>query len=481
MKKVIFIFCLFAMIQASAQDRQLFEQLIVQGKYEDAKIVLNILDNKEPEMTWVNTCIKLQKEAKSLYQKEYYTKAIEKYRQIKRYFPSDRTVDTAIRQCEIKRDEYNRMQEQKRREEQARQARSAEEEQWQRAVILNTKVRYIDYLNKYPAGKYRATARARLFDLYVIDAHKSYSSSNYRVAIDNFDMASKYGTLSQNSRQLYNLSKEKIAQQQEDSRYEALMSSASLSTVLLETFLKDYPRSQHCPMIRGKLLDRYCKLGRFDDARRLVEHFPEGIALIKDYIPDAKWWMKNISQREHEFSKASKKSRNSVWRNKVQRHRKQTSFNAFDGLGIMLSAGASISYTSRKEMVTKQYQGIVTEEEEVVGGAFLGPRVAFSFGNFYNRFNLEISVSYAYSGELGSQFPLAVAPRWNIVADGESFHLYVQPEVGYDVMRNGMFYSGRVGIGCLLGSLFFGVSYNRTVFDRIQYQIGYVYNWQWDL
>ena len=30
-------------------------------------------------------------------------------------------------------------------------------------------------------------------------------------------------------------------------------------------------------------------------------------------------------------------------------------------------------------------------------------------------------------------------------------------------------------------SLFFGVSYNRTVFDRIQYQIGYVYNWQWNL
>lgn len=481
MKKVIFIFCLFVMIQASAQDRQLFEQLIAQGKYEDAKIVLNVLDNKEPEMTWVNACIKLQKEAKSLYQKEYYTKAIEKYRLIKRYFPSDRTVDAAIRQCEIKRDEYNRMQEQRRREEQARQARSAEEEQWQRAVIVNTKVGYIDYLNKYPVGKYRSTARARLFDLYVIDAHKSYSSGNYRVAINNFDMASKYGTLSQNSRQLYNLSKEKIARQQEDSRYEALMSSASLSTVLLETFLKDYPRSRHCPMIRGKLLDRYCKLVRFDDARRLVEHFPEGIALIKDYIPDAKWWMKNISQREHEFSKASKKSRNNVRQNRVQRHRKQTSFNAFDGLGIMLSAGASISYTSRKEMVTKQYQGIVTEEEEVVGGAFLGPRVAFSLGNFYNRFNLEISASYAYSGELGSQFPLAVAPRWNIVADGESFHLYVQPEVGYDVMRNGMFYSGRVGIGCLLGSLFFGVSYNRTVFDRIQYQIGYVYNWQWDL
>ena len=474
MKIAIFIFCLFAMIQASAQDRQLFEQLIAQGKYEDAKIVLNVLDNKEPEMTWVNACIELQKEARSLYQKEYYTKAIEKYRLIKRYFPSDRTVDAAIRQCEIKRDEYNRMQEQKRREEQARQARSAEEEQWQRAVILNTKVGYIDYLNKYPAGKYRATARARLFDLYVNDARNSYSSGDYRDAVNSFDMASKYGTLSLMSGRMYRLAKEKMEAQQEGSRYEALMSGAYPSPVQLETFLKDYPQSLHSPMIRGKLLDRYCELGRFDDARRLVEDNPEGIALTEDVIPDADWWMKNIRQRERKFSKASKKSRN-----KVQRQRKQTSFNAFDGLGIMLSAGASMSYTSRKEMETKQYQGIVTEEEEVVGGAFLGPRVAFSLGNFYNRFNLEIRASYAYSGELGSQFPLAVAPRWNIVAD--AFHLYVQPEVGYDVMRNGMFYSGRVGIGCLLGSLFFGVSYNRTVFDRIQYQIGYVYDWQWDL
>lgn len=483
---LVVLFFLTGMPYSFAQQMTDVEKYISAGNYQGAMEVLETMELFEPGkytdlMTKVSNCRFIQREARSLFQKEYYTKAIEKYRLIKRYFPSDRTVDAAIRQCEIKRDEYNRMQEQKRREEQARQARSAEDAQWQRAVIVNTKVGYIDYLNKYPAGKYSNTARTRLFDLYVNDAQKCYSSRDYRGAVNNFDMASKYGTLSQNSRQLYRLAQEKITQQQEDSRYAALMSSAFPSPVQLETFLKDYPQSRHCTMIRGKLLDRYCELGRFDDARRLVEDNPKGIALTADVIPDVDWWMKNIRQRERKFSKASKKSRNNVRRNKVQRHRKQTSFNAFDGLGIMLSAGASMSYTSRKEMVTKQYQGIVTEEEEVVGGAFLGPRVAFSIGNFYNRFNLEISASYAYSGELGSQFPLAIAPRWNIVADGEAFHLYLQPEVGYDVMRNGMFYSGRVGIGCVLGSLFFGVSYNRTVFDRIQYQIGYVYNWQWDL
>lgn len=309
MKKAIFIFCLFAMIQANAQDRQLFEQLIAQGKYEDAKIVLNVLDNKEPEMTWVNACIKLQKEARSLLQKEYYTKAIEKYRLIKRYFPSDRTVDAAIRQCEIKRDEYNRMQEQKRREEQARQARSAEEEQWQRAVILNTKVGYIDYLNKYPAGKYRNTARTRLFDLYVNDARNSYSSGDYRDAVNSFDMASRYGTLSLMSGRMYRLAKEKMEEQEllqrEESSYEILQKGYKFAYEF-ENFLRDYPDSRHAPEIRGKLLNKYCLLGRFDDARELVENFPEGIASTDGSIRDLKYWMAHIKQQERGFPKKAR-------------------------------------------------------------------------------------------------------------------------------------------------------------------------------
>lgn len=476
MKQMIIFLSFFFSLSAGAQSWQLFNMLVAQGNYTEARDILKVLENADKEMIYqVTACIELQKEAEALYQKEYYTKAIEKFRMIKSYFPSDNTVDAAIRQCEIKRDEYNRMLEHKRREEQARQAQTEEDTQWQKAEKLNTKIEYINYLSKYPYGRYRDLARGRLFGLYIVDARRNYYCGDYRGAVINFGIASKYGTLSTEVNRIYRLAKVKIAQQEEDSRYAALNYNV-VSASSLEEFLRDYPQSKYCPEIRGKLLYRYCDIGRFTDAMELVENFPEGIASVNGTIQDSKWWMRYIRQRERNYSKASKKTINSM-----HRHRKLISFNMFGGLRIMLSTGASISYTSRKEMITEEYQGIMTEKEEVVGGAFLGPRLAFSVGDYNNMFNMEIGASYSYSGELGSQFPLAIGPRWNIVANGEAFHLYVQPEVGYDVIRNGMYYSGKVGIGCALGTLFFGVAYNQAVFDKVQYQIGYVYHWQWDV
>lgn len=465
-----------------AQQMKDVGKYISEGNYQEAMEVLETMELFEPGkytdfMTKVSSCIFLQKEAKSLFQKEYYTKAIETYRLIQKYFPNDETVEPFIRQCEIKRDEYNRIQEQKRRDEQTRHALIIEEDAlWEKADKLNIIIEYVNYLNRYPHGRYRNQAKERLCGLYINQAKRSYYSGDYRNAAIILGVASKYGTLTKEANQMYSFAKVKVAQQQdEDSRYEILNNDA-VSVIALEAFLIDFPQSKYCSEIRGKLIYKYCDLGRFDDARELVKKFQKGIEFYKDFTPDVEWWMKYIKKRERNYTKAARKSKNNV-----QLHRKQTSFNMFDGLGIMLNAGASISYTSRKEMVTKEYQGIITEEEEVIGGAFLGPRLAFSIGDFYNRFNLEINASYSYSGNLGSQFPIALASRWNIIADGEDFHLYIQPEVGYDVMRNGMFYAGRIGIGCPLGSIFFAVSYNRAVFDRIQYQIGYVYNWMWDL
>ena len=461
-----------------AQQMKDVEKYISEGNYQEAMEVLETMELFEPGkytdfMTKVSSCRFLQKEAKTLFQKEYYTKAIETYRLIQKYFPSDKTVEICIRQCEIKRDEYNKIQEQKRKEE---RAHNEEDAQWGKTVIINTINGYINYLDRYPYGRYREQAKGRIYELYTNQARRNYYSGNYKAAVDYFNLASKYGGLTALSKQLYSSSQEKLLQEQDDSRYKTLKNESTPYAFQFEDFLKDFPMSRYCPEIRGMLLDKYCKLGRFDDARELVEKFPKGIEFTKDYTPDVEWWMKYIKKWEKDFNRNIKKSQI-----KAPRYRHKTSINVFGDMSIMLSVGVSMSYTSRKEMVTKEYQGIITEEEEVTGGAFLGPRLAFSIGDFYNRFNLEINASYSYSGDLGSQFPLAVAPRWNIVADGEDFHLYIQPEVGYDVTRNGMFYAGRVGIGCPLGSIFFAVSYNRAVFDRIQYQIGYVYNWMWDL
>ena len=141
MKQMIIFLSFFFSLSAGAQSWQLFNMLVAQGNYTEARDILKVLENADKEMIYqVTACIELQKEAEALYQKEYYTKAIEKFRMIKSYFPSDNTVDAAIRQCEIKRDEYNRMLDHKRREEQARQAQTEEDTQWQKAEKLNTKI-----------------------------------------------------------------------------------------------------------------------------------------------------------------------------------------------------------------------------------------------------------------------------------------------------------------------------------------------------
>lgn len=309
--QLVLLFVFAGMSSSFAQTMSDVNEFISNGEYEDAIEVLKVMDVFEPGkytdlMSKVSSCESIQREARVLYQKEYYTKAIEKFSQIKRYFPSDRTVDFAIRQCEIKRDEYNRIQklvqEQRRREEQVRQARSEEERQWQRAVSLNAQTGYLDYLNKYPVGKYRDTARSRLFDLYVNDAHKYYSSGNYSAAIKNFDTASRYGSLSLMSGRMYRLAKEKIAQKQESDRYEALQKGFTWA-YQLEDFLDDYPNSQYATIVRGQLLDKYCQIGRFEDARRLVMDFPGEVALTKGNAPDVKWWMKNIRKRERIYQK----------------------------------------------------------------------------------------------------------------------------------------------------------------------------------
>ena len=148
MKQIIIILCLFfSLSSAGAQSWQLFNMLVKQGNYSDAKKILVVLDNVDPKtMSSVNACIKLQEEAEALYQKEYYTRSIEKYRQIQKYFPSDETVEICIRQCEIKRDEYNRIQEQIRHEERKRQTISAEKALWNKAVYANTIDGYLEYI-----------------------------------------------------------------------------------------------------------------------------------------------------------------------------------------------------------------------------------------------------------------------------------------------------------------------------------------------
>lgn len=461
MKQIIIILCLFfSLSSAGAQSWQLFNMLVKQGNYSDAKKILVVLDNVDPKtMSSVNACIKLQEEAEALYQKEYYTRSIEKYRQIQKYFPSDETVEICIRQCEIKRDEYNRIQEQIRHEERKRQTISAEKALWNKAVYANTIDGYLEYIYKYPSGQFHNLAEMILKGLYENDAQKKFRLEKYDSAIYSFSKASKYGALTQESKQMFSLAKEKIAQQEEEKRYKSLKTGYKYTNDF-EYFLRDYPNSRYASEIRGKLIDKYCGLGRFDEARELVKKFPKGIELTNEYTPDVEWWMKYIGQRERNFSKALRNHPDNI-----QRNLKRSSFSMFDDVGIMLSLGGTISFAKNPR-----------------GAAYVGPRLSFSIGDIYNSFNLEVSMSGMFQrpdNAFEIQLPLAIGPRWNIIAN--DFVIFIQPEIGYDILHKGLYYAGRTGLGGDWGSIYVGVAYNREAVDLAQIQVGCIWSWMWDL
>lgn len=460
MKQIIIVLSLFLSLSAEAQSWQLFYRLIEGGNYSEAKHILKVLENVDHEtMTRVDACIKLQKEAEALYRKEYYTKAIEKYRQIQKYFPNDETVEPSIKQCEIARGEYNRKLEQIQREEQERQARIEEDTFWNNAVMHNTINEYMNYLDRYPYGRYRALARWRVYGLYVSNAQKCYNAGDYAGAINNYDNASKYDTLTSAANQLYRMAQEKLVREQEENAYE-LLQKGDVVVFQLEAFLESYPNSEHCPTVRGQLVKKYCALHKFYDARELVAKFPESIAFSPGIIQNSKWWMKYIGQQERNFSKALRKHPDNI-----QRKLKQSSLSMFDDVGIMLSFGGTISFAKNPP-----------------GAAYVGPRLAFSIGDIYNNFNLEVSMSGIFQrpdNAFEIQLPLAIGPRWNIIAN--DFVIYIQPEIGYDILHKGLYYAGRTGFGGDWGSIYVGVAYNREAVDLAQIQVGCIWSWMWDL
>lgn len=489
MKKIIIII-LYSIVPfvCGAQDINIVRDLMSKGRYEEALTIiegLNVVQNDRysEDLARIERIKNLYNNALSYYKKDYYSRAITNYEEIIKIYSSmsfyvDQSfINGKISICKRARAEYLQKQqekllaeqEQKRREELERQTQ-IEENLWNEAIKYNLKTGYINYLNKYPSGKYRGMAKMKLQALYLEDAQRNYSSGNYREAISNFDIASRYLPLSSASKYTYQLASEKLAQQRENSRYEELMKSAYPSAVLLESFLRDFPQNPKCPLIRGKLLNRYCINGKFDLARQLVVDNPDGIALTENFTPDVKWFMKYIKQRERNFNKNAKKRVN------VPKRHDKTSFTVFDGVGIMFGVGGSLSYMhAGTEIVTIESQGATWEEENVIQGGFLGPQIAFSLGDFYNRFNLELGFQYAYSGDFGSHIPLSIAPRWNIIAD--DFHLFVQPEVAYDFGSGGFSYGGRFGFGWY-GAFSIGASYN-SGFGHMIWQMSYVYYWSW--
>ena len=81
------------------------------GQYDVAKTYWEALNDNYnsygAKISLCNACIVLQKEAKSLVSKQYYTKAIAVYQQILAKNPTDQNAKSQIVICQRLRDEYN--------------------------------------------------------------------------------------------------------------------------------------------------------------------------------------------------------------------------------------------------------------------------------------------------------------------------------------------------------------------------------------
>lgn len=495
MNKIIAIifFSLFCLL-VSAQDMNLFYRLVSEGDYERAETVLegiNIINSGkyDSELKKVSSCVRLKQDALKKYRQEHFTEAIRCFELIRNYFPSP-VIDSWIKKCEQARDEYLRRKEAERKEKERQEkivrAKAEEEAKWNSALVSDELDGYLDYLSSYPFGNHRQEARENIFYEYCTSAYGCYLDKAYSDAVIYYEKAMLYGRLSSSQKSTYESCKEKISEANEKRIFENLMNlmnqSMQASTIKKENiihqcnqFLKTYPKGKYSPQVRGELVQLYCSIGSFSSALDIVEQYPQSVALTETFTPDLSWWKKYIKHREKQYDK--KKSYKPVARSGQLQYRKSTTI--FDDLGIMFGVGGQATFMQYKAMTEPKYaQGVYySPEEETVGGVFLGPKLTFSLGDFYNRFNLEVGFSYAYSGEFGSQMPLTLAPRWNIIAN--DFHLYVQPEIGYDLLRGGMYYGGRVGCGgTYIGSISFAPMYN-TSFGHMLWQLSYIWYWAW--
>lgn len=477
MKRIIIIVVyVTASLVANAQDLNIIRDLMNVGQYGDALEMLEGLNvvhgyKYSDDIEKIGRIRNLYNDALSYFTKGNYSSAITNYEQIiEIYSTLSFDVDSSfikgkISICKNAITEYEKelqeklLAEEKERAKQdsIRQVKAQARQIWEKTLRTNTLLGYISYLNKYPDGKYVAEAKNKLFQLFIASAKDEYYKGNYREAVNQFYEAGLYGKLSSGDDYWYKLAMDKMAKQQEEEDYKSLMTVSFPLPSRLEAFLKNYPNSKYAAVIRGELIEGYCRIGRFDDARGVIEDSPNNIIYLnEEFAHDLDWWMKYVKIRERKSEREFKKN------SKKQEHRFKNS-----NVGTMLSLGGTISFAKNPN-----------------GAAFVGPRLAFSIGAVYNTFNLEVSISGMFQrpdNVFEIQLPLAIAPRWNINIIRDDFNLYLQPEIGYDILHKGLFYAGRAGFGGGWGSIYFGVAYNQKAVDKVQIQVGYVWSWMWNL
>lgn len=462
---IVILPILFSM-SLGAQSREGVRKQMNQGNYSTAITMLTALDELYPgqfsnDLRIARKCSNLKRSAKAKFKIQHFTEAETLYNQILELNPNDRDARQAISRCQEERNKYwaaeftkcktisdfRSFAQQYPNAPQAQTAREKVEEYdltqqdgnvWATATRIGTISSYSTYISKanskaaHLGEAYRN--RARLHFNNAIDASTdNYRSLSYSSAKDDYENAKKKGAyLWTEDNNKYNACLAEVKFNTlgaYSSSYKITNYISWASSYVYNSFV--YPHL-HLDTAYAMLVDAYCRGGRFDDARNVVEqHFGQMTSSYFTMNSTEEWskpdWKKKIRERERQFKKNPRN-------NYANRSR---SINTMWGLGT--------SYN---------LSGFNND-------GYLGLNASFSIGTFYNRLNWDFSASPLFlvkkdsyrEGRINFLCPITTGLRLNInKRDRGDFFMSLEPEVGYCIGASGV-YGGKL----IMGYDFFGV------------------------
>lgn len=445
-----FIFILFS-FQVSAQTPEGARRQMEQGNYSNAVKLYSALNELnhgsfKTELSNAKKCASLLQSAHKSFERERFTEAIGYYNQIRAINPSDQSIMSEIRKCEVARDNYLENEFSKcktiddyrafaQRYPQAKQTAEAsriiknqelkdqDEASWKRddrggKGTIESYSYYLRTANSAASHKKEAYRnRARLY----------CRTREYSKALSDYDMAIllKCYLTTEDSRNYVICSAE--------TQYASLVknpSSASVSAYLKWAESYNYidviSPHLHLNEVRGLLVMAYCREGYYTSAKSTVDSNYPNLSTINVTNSYDNW-------KKNDWYRYIKQSEKNAKRGKSSNHVRT---NAKQPIGLM--GGVGIAFNP---------SGFGPDD-------YLGVNASFSVGTFENFFNWEISaipnfrIQYEYSDADNKKFlcPITTGPRFNVFKQREVFFLSLQPEVGYCIGATGV-YGGKAIIG----------------------------------
>lgn len=449
-----------------AQSREGARKQMNQGNYSTAITMLTALEELYPgqfsnDLRIARKCLSLQRSAKAKFKAQHFTEAESLYNQILELNPNDRNASQVIIQCQEERNkywaaefakcktisDYRAFAQQYPNSPQAKTARQKVEDYdltqqdsnaWAMATRTGTIASFSTYISKansraaHLGEAFRNRARLH-FNNAINASTDNYRSLGYSSAKSDYENAKQKGAyLWTEDNNKYNacLAEDKF------SKLNSYSSSYSITNYIswASSFASNSFVSPHLHLetAYAMLVGAYCRGGRFDDARNVVEqHFGQMTSSYFTMNSIKEWsksdWKKNIREREKQFKK---------------NHRSTTASHS-TSIKTMWGLGASYNLSGFNN------------------DGYLGLNASFSIGTFDNRFNWDFSASPlflvkkdSYGAEkINFLCPITTGPRLNInKRDGGDFFMALEPEVGYCIGASGV-YGGKL----IMGYDFFGI------------------------